>query len=72
MLNCENPSEDEVNLACWTLESHEDRVVLADSEPWSDKAKRENRQISAMFAVVLVCGAVILAWLFNWLIWRWL
>jgi hypothetical protein len=69
-ISWEEPTPQEVEWIVSTLDPGND-FVLADSEPWSDKAKRENRQIGAMFAVVLVCGAVILAWLFNWIVWSW-
>jgi hypothetical protein len=61
------PTEAEVERALRAID--DSWPILAQSQPWEEKAKRENRQISVTFAGVLICGFVVTAWLINWLIW---
>ena len=58
---------DRIHIVERETNEHYDWPILARSEPWEDRIRRENRQISALFAGVCIVGAVIIAWFVVWL-----
>jgi hypothetical protein len=62
---CTDPTEQELERALAAID--DSWPILAQSEPWEDKARKENSQIDAAMVCIYVLGSVVVAFGLVWL-----